>query len=196
MLKINFSSLEQVAGFKSQYPKEKLPEIAFAGRSNVGKSSMINAVLARKNLARTSSKPGKTRTVNFYLANDEFRLVDLPGYGFASAPKSEIIKWAKIIEEYLEDRENLREIFLVVDIRHRPTDDDLDMYEYIIANGFTGYVIATKADKISKGKFDKAKKEISEKLGVERDKIIPFSAENKTNREKILSLIEKIIKNK
>ncbi|MDO5717984.1 MAG: ribosome biogenesis GTP-binding protein YihA/YsxC [Tissierellia bacterium] len=194
MLKIIKSDLDRIAALPSQYPEEDLPEIAFAGRSNVGKSSFINAVLNRKNLARTSSKPGKTRTVNFYLVNEEFRFVDLPGYGYAAVSKNEKEKWAGFIEDYLNTRNSLREVILLVDIRHEPTNQDLQMYEWIRAYGFTGYIIATKADKISRGQYQKALKKISLKLGADISKIIPFSAKSKSNMDCVLDMIESIIK--
>lgn len=193
-MKIKSSDLEQIAGLTSQYPEANRIELAFAGRSNVGKSSFINSVLSRKNLARTSSKPGKTRTVNFYLVNEEFRLVDLPGYGFAQVSKSEKDKWKKIIESYLVTRENLREVFLLVDIRHKPTDQDAEMYKWIIESGFAGYVIATKADKISRGKHQAAVAEISKKLEIKNKKlIIPFSSETKYGLEKVYDLMDSLI---
>ncbi|MDO4593753.1 MAG: ribosome biogenesis GTP-binding protein YihA/YsxC [Tissierellia bacterium] len=193
-MKIKKSELEQVAGFKSQYPKDNLPEIAFAGRSNVGKSSFINAMLNRKNLARTSSKPGKTRTVNFYRINDEFRLVDLPGYGYAKVSKKEKDKWKDIINTYLNTRENIKEVFLLVDIRHEPTNQDLMMYEWILDQGFTGFVIATKYDKIAKSKIDKYLNQVQKKLNIEdRGLIFAFSAQNKHNKDVLLEQIDVII---
>lgn len=165
-MKIISSELEQIAAIISQYPKSDLKEIAFAGRSNVGKSSFINAVINRKNLARTSSKPGKTRTVNFYKINNEFRLVDLPGYGYAQVSKSEKEKWGKIIETYLTNRGNLCDVILVVDIRHAPSKDDILMYNWLLEYGFSGYVIATKADKISRGQWNKHLKIVRETLGI------------------------------
>lgn len=149
-MKVKISDLEKVAVKKETYPANNLPEFAFAGRSNVGKSSFINAMLGRKNLARTSSTPGKTRTINFYKVNEDLRLVDLPGYGYAKVSKKEKDSWANIINEYLETRENLLETILLVDIRHDPTQLDLQMYDYLLASGFSGIVIATKKDKISK----------------------------------------------
>ena len=174
-MKIISSELEQIAAIISQYPKSDLKEIAFAGRSNVGKSSFINAVINRKNLARTSSKPGKTRTVNFYKINNEFRLVDLPGYGYAQVSKSEKEKWGKIIETYLTNRGNLCEVILVVDIRHAPSKDDILMYNWLLEYGFSGYVIATKADKISRGQWNKHLKIVRETLGI-KDTNLALSA--------------------
>lgn len=155
-MKIIKSDLHAIAVGPKQYPQDELPEIAFAGRSNVGKSSFINSMINRANLARTSGKPGKTRTINFYIINDSFRFVDLPGYGYAIASKTEKEKWGEIIERYLTDRKNLREVVLIVDIRHEPTDQDLMMYQWIKSFGYRGIVIATKADKISKGNYQKS----------------------------------------
>lgn len=180
LVKINKAELEKVAVLEKQYPLANLPEFAFAGRSNVGKSSFINAMLNRKNLARTSSTPGKTRTINFYKVNDDLRLVDLPGYGYAKVAKKEKEKWAGIINRYLENRENLLETILLVDIRHEPTDLDKQMYDYILHSGFSGIVIATKKDKIKKSQVDKHISVIAKKLGVEhRENIIPFSSSEK-----------------
>lgn len=179
-MKINKAELEKVAVLEKQYPLANLPEFAFAGRSNVGKSSFINAMLNRKNLARTSSTPGKTRTINFYKVNDDLRLVDLPGYGYAKVAKKEKEKWAGIINKYLETRENLLETILLVDIRHEPTDLDKQMYDYILHSGFSGIVIATKKDKIKKSQVEKHISVIAKKLGVEhRENIIPFSSSEK-----------------
>lgn len=179
-MKISKAELEKVAVLEKQYPLANLPEFAFAGRSNVGKSSFINAMLNRKNLARTSSTPGKTRTINFYKVNDSLRLVDLPGYGYAKVSKTEKEKWAGIINRYLENRENLLETILLVDIRHEPTDLDKQMYDYIIDSGFSGIVIATKKDKIKKSQLEKHISVIAKKLGVEhRENIIPFSSSEK-----------------
>lgn len=189
-MKIIKSDLHAIAVKPSQYPEDDLPEIAFAGRSNVGKSSFINSMINRKNLARTSGKPGKTRTINFYIINDEFRFVDLPGYGYAQVSKAEQKKWGDIIDKYLTNRENLREIILIVDMRHEPTAQDLMMYEWIKAFGFTGIVLATKADKISKGSWQKNLKVIRQKLDIkDASLVIPYSSENKTNKEEIWSIL-------
>ncbi|QQK07169.1 ribosome biogenesis GTP-binding protein YihA/YsxC [Miniphocaeibacter halophilus] len=194
-MKIKSSRLETIAATLNQYPVDDLPEIAFAGRSNVGKSSFINAVINRKNLARTSSKPGKTRTVNFYNINEEFRLVDLPGYGYAAVSKTEKENWAKIIETYLNNRKNLYETILIVDIRHKPTENDKQMYDWILSYDFTGFVIANKADKISKSKFKTNIDIIMKALNIkDRDLIIPFSSEKKINIDIIREQIENIIK--
>lgn len=193
-VKVKKSDLIITAGRPDQYPDTGCKEIAFAGKSNVGKSSLINAILGRKNLARTSSAPGKTRTVNFYSVNDdELVIVDLPGYGFARVSKKEKEKWHKMIETYLYKREQLREVILLVDIRHEPGENDVTMYDWIKSFGFSGLVIATKADKIPKGKIDKHIKIIKNKLAIEEEGlIIPFSSTNKMNKEDILYLIENI----
>ena len=194
-MKINKADLEKVAVEEKQYPKENLPEFAFAGRSNVGKSSFINAMLNRKNLARTSSTPGKTRTINFYKVNDDLRLVDLPGYGYAKIAKSEKEKWAGIINRYLENRENLLETVLLVDIRHEPTALDKQMYDYILDSGFSGIVIATKKDKIKRSQVDKQISLIAKKLGVEhRENIIPFSSTKKDEVQDMWFIFEDMIR--
>ena len=166
------------AAKKEQYPGTAVPEIAFSGKANVGKSSMINALLNRRNLARTSSQPGKTQTINFYNINDEFNFVDLPGYGYAKVSKSEQAKWSGMIETYLQVRQQLREIILLVDIRHEPGNNDLQMYEWIKSVGFTGYVIASKADKLSRS---------------QHNLVYPFSASSKLGVEEIWALFEKIL---
>lgn len=177
---------------KSQYPAEGIPEIALAGRSNVGKSSIINTLLNRRNFARTSQTPGKTRTINFYLINNEFYFVDLPGYGYAKIAKSEKEKWGGIMERYLESRQELCSIFLLVDIRHEPTADDKLMYEWIKHFGYNCVVIATKADKISRGQYQKHISIIRKKLQMESsEKVIPVSSLKKTGVEE---LWEEIVK--
>ena len=179
-MKINNAELEKVAVLEKQYPHENLPEFAFVGRSNVDKSSFINAMLNRKNLARTSSTPGKTRTINFYKINNSLRFVDLPGYGYAKVAKSEKEKWAGIINRYLETRENILETILLVDIRHEPTNLDKQMYDYIIDSGFSGIVVATKKDKIKRSQINKHIDTIAKKLGVEhKENIIPFSSQDR-----------------
>ena len=193
-MKIIKAELEGIAANKKQYPKEDLPEIAFAGRSNVGKSSFINSMVNRKNLARTSGKPGKTRTINFYSINDQFRFVDLPGYGYAQVSNKEKEKWGNIIEEYLTTRRNLLEVVLLVDIRHKPTEQDLIMYNWIKSFNFTGIVIATKADKISKGKYQSNIKEIKNKLSIgDTNLIIPYSSSKKINMDKVWETFEEIL---
>lgn len=171
---------------KSQYPAEGVPEIALAGRSNVGKSSIINTLLNRRNFARTSQTPGKTRTINFYLINNEFYFVDLPGYGYAKIAKSEKEKWGGIMERYLESRQELCSIFLLVDIRHEPTADDKLMYEWIKHFGYNCVIIATKADKISRGQYQKHISIIRKKLQMESsEKVIPVSSLKKTGVEEL-----------
>lgn len=193
-MKIIKSDLDAIAVEVKQYPQRDLPEIAFAGRSNVGKSSFINSMINRKNLARTSSKPGKTRTINFYIINDSFRFVDLPGYGYAKVSKKEKEKWGHIIERFLENREYLREVVLIVDIRHEPTDQDILMYKWLKSYGYRGLVIATKADKISRSKMDRNIKTVEKKLEI-RDPslVIPYSAEKGTNKDKVWKAFEEII---
>ena len=185
-MKIRSSEIEVSAIRKEQYPKEGLPEIALVGRSNVGQSSATNALLNRRNFARTSQTPGKTRTINFYKINNEFYFVDLPGYGYAKVSKSEKDKWGVIMERYLQDREELCAIFLLVDIRHEPTNDDVMMYEWIKHFGYNCVVIATKADKISRGQYQKHISIIRKKLQLEKDeKVIPLSSSKKTGVEDV-----------
>lgn len=193
-MKINKAELLITAGNKSQYPEEGPLEVAFAGRSNVGKSSLINTLVNRKNLARTSGQPGKTQTVNFYEINDDFRLIDLPGYGYAKTSKSNRERWSVMIEEYFKVRQSLIEVILLLDIRHEPGDHDKMMYDWIKRCGFNGIIIATKADKISRGNWQKHINIIAKKLGVEdKDFIIPFSASKKTNKDKVWKTIEELI---
>lgn len=193
-MKINTVNLDQVAGFSSQFPKDNFDEIAFAGRSNVGKSSFINSFLGKKNLAKTSSKPGKTKTINFYKINDKFRLVDLPGYGYAKVSKKEKEKWNNLIHKYLYERENLKEVFLLVDIRHAPTKQDKEMYEWIIDSGFTGFVIATKYDKIPKTHLKKHIKEIMKTLNIDDEGLIfAYSSITSHNKNVLLEQVEVIV---
>ena len=185
-MKIRSSEIVVSAINKNQYPAEGLPEIALVGRSNVGKSSATNALLNRRNFARTSQTPGKTRTINFYKINNEFYFVDLPGYGYAKVSKSEKDKWGVIMERYLQDRQELCAIFLLVDIRHEPTNDDVMMYEWIKHFGYNCVVIATKADKISRGQYQKHISIIRKKLQLEKDeKVIPLSSSKKTGVEDV-----------
>lgn len=193
-MKIKNPKLIQVAGFESQFPKSHLKEVAFVGRSNVGKSSFINTIFNRKNLAKTSEKPGKTRTINFYNGDDKLIFVDLPGYGYARASKSDQEKWAKLINTYLHGRENLIEVFLLVDSRHKPSKEDQQMYEWIRAFGFSGYVILTKCDKLSKNKISKSIKLVGETLDVPGDMIIPFSKLDKGNVSIFMDILDDIIK--
>ena len=187
-------SLETVIGVTSKIPDNQMPEIAFAGKSNVGKSSLINALMNRKSLARTSSQPGKTQTINFYKINDELDLVDLPGYGYAKVSQQEKEKWGKMIEKYLHRSKVLQAVFLLVDIRHEPSANDKQMYEWIMANGYHPIVIATKLDKINRSQVAKQVKIVKQGLGVDKDTIvIPFSAETKQGREEIYDLIDQLI---
>jgi GTP-binding protein len=177
-----------------QYPNTIVPEIAFAGKSNVGKSSMINALLNRRSLARTSSQPGKTQTLNFYNINDEFNFVDLPGYGYAKVSKAEKSKWADMIDSYLHGRQQLKEVILLVDIRHEPGKNDMQMYEWIKSFGFTGYIIATKADKLSRSQQMKSLNDIKKTMQIKDDNLIfPFSATSKFGVEEIWVLFESIL---
>ncbi len=188
-------SLETVCGITSKLPENTKPEIALAGKSNVGKSSLINALINRKALARTSSQPGKTQTINFYNVNRAFYYVDLPGYGYAKVAKTEKEKWGRMIENYLKKSEQLQAVFLLVDIRHAPSENDRVMYNWILENGFHPIVIATKLDKIKRSQITKQLKLIREGLQVEPDTIlIPFSAETKQGREEIWELVEQLQK--
>lgn len=187
-------NLETVCGVTSVLPKNDKMEIAFAGKSNVGKSSLINALMNRKAYARTSSEPGKTQTINFYNINNALYYVDLPGYGYAKVSKTEKQKWGVMIEKYLRTSKQLRRVFLLIDIRHEPSQNDCDMYEWIIYNGYTPVIIATKLDKLKRSQVQKNVKVIKDKLGLSGDSIIiPFSAETKQGREEIWSLIEDLL---
>ena len=187
-------SLETVCGITSVIPENPHAEVAFAGKSNVGKSSLINALMNRKALARTSSQPGKTQTINFYNINDAMYLVDLPGYGYANANVEIKAKWGKMIEKYLHTSNKLKAVFLLIDIRHQPSDNDCLMYEWMVEQGFAPIIIATKMDKISRGAVPKHMKMIADTLHVEADTImIPFSAETKQGREEIWELIDSLV---
>ena len=195
-MQINKSELEAVAVKPMQYPEPSVPEIAFAGRSNVGKSSLLNLLTRRKNLARVSGSPGKTRTINFYGINDEFRIVDLPGYGYARVSKSESEKWGAMMESYLENREGLLKVIQLVDIRHKPSAQDVQMYDYLKYFNLDGIVVATKADKVSSNQRSKNILEIRKTLGMSKsDKIIPVSALKKSGHEVLLDEIEKLLEN-
>ncbi len=191
---IKRSDLETVAVKPSQYPPENLKEIAFAGRSNVGKSSLLNLITNRKKLARVSGSPGKTRTINFYIINDEFRIVDLPGYGYAKVSKSMSEGWGEMMETYLAGRPNLVKVIQLVDIRHAPSKQDVEMYNYLRHYGLDGIVVATKADKISRNQLPKHIKEIRQTLKLsQEDKVIPVSALKKTGYEELLDVMEGLL---
>ncbi len=186
-------NLETVCGITSVLPKNDKPEVAFTGKSNVGKSSLINALMNRKSLARTSSQPGKTQTINFYNINDELYYVDLPGYGYAKVSVAVKEKWGKMIEKYLRMSKQLKIIFLLVDIRHEPSQNDKNMYDWIVYQGFEPIIIATKLDKINRSQIQKQIKIIKEGLQVlPGTKILPFSAETKQGREEIWACIESL----
>lgn len=186
-------SLDIVCGITSKIPQTGRPEVAFAGKSNVGKSSLINGLINRKALARTSSQPGKTQTINFYNVNESIYLVDLPGYGYAKVAESEKAKWGKMIEGYLHHSGDLRAVFLLVDIRHEPSANDRLMYEWILHNGFEPIIIATKLDKLKRSQVQKNVKLLREGLHMRPGGIlIPFSAETKQGRDEIWALIEKL----
>ncbi|MCD8123196.1 MAG: ribosome biogenesis GTP-binding protein YihA/YsxC [Clostridiales bacterium] len=193
-MNIQSAELETVCGVTSRFPAHTIPEFAFAGKSNVGKSSLINALMNRKALARTSSQPGKTQTVNFYKVNNAFYYVDLPGYGYAKVSKEEKEKWGGMIERYLRRSTVLAAVFLLIDIRHDPTANDKQMYDWIVANGWHPVVIATKLDKLKRSQVAKQVKAVREGLGMDRDGIlIPFSAETKQGREEIWALLEQMM---
>lgn len=186
--------LETVCGVTSRLPENTQPEFAFAGKSNVGKSSLINALMNRKSFARTSAQPGKTQTINFYHINDAFYYVDLPGYGYARASVEVKAKWGKMIERYLHKSEMLRCVFLLIDIRHEPSDNDKLMYDWIVDQGFQPVLIATKADKIKRSQMEKQLKILRTGLGIGKEvTMIPFSAETKQGREEIWALIDQLI---
>ena len=193
-MKIKKSDIEAVAVKPSQYPPDNLKEIAFAGRSNVGKSSLLNLLTGRKKLAKVSGSPGKTRTINFYIINDAFRIVDLPGYGYAKVSKSVSQQWGDMIERYLQTRENLLKVIQLVDIRHAPSKQDVEMYEYLRYYGLDGIVVATKADKVSRNQMQKYLKQIRQTLRLgEDDVVIPVSALNRTGYEELLEVIEELL---
>ncbi len=186
-------SLDIVCGITSKLPETKRPEIAFAGKSNVGKSSVINALMNRKALARTSSQPGKTQTINFYNINEAMYLVDLPGYGYAKVSPSEKAKWGKMIEKYLHTSKDLKAVFLLVDIRHEPSANDKQMYDWILHNGYEPIIIATKLDKLKRSQVQKSIKAVREGLKLPKEGIlIPFSAETKQGREEIWNLMDEL----
>lgn len=193
-MKIRSLELETVCGITSTLPDNDKPEIAFAGKSNVGKSSLINALLNRKSFARTSSEPGKTQTINFYNINNFMYCVDLPGYGFAKVSKETQAKWGKMIEKYLKKSSMLKAVFLLIDIRHEPGNNDKEMYDWIVYNGFEPIIIATKLDKIKRSQTQKNVKAIRDKLQVKPGtKIIPFSSETKQGRDEVWALIDELV---
>lgn len=186
--------LETVCGITSKLPDNILPEIAFAGKSNVGKSSLINGLLNRKSLARTSSQPGKTQTINFYNVNKQLYFVDLPGYGYAAVSQEIRAKWGKMIERYLNTSKVIKKVFLLIDIRHEPSENDCIMYNWIVENGYEPVIIATKLDKINRSQVQKHIKMIKQKIRpVDGTTIIPFSSQSKQGREEIWQLIEDTI---
>ena len=187
-------SLETVCGITSKLPENTLPDIGFAGKSNVGKSSLINALMNRKSLARTSATPGKTQTINFYNINEEMYLVDLPGYGYAKVSEQEKVQWGKMIERYLNTSKQLRAVFLLIDIRHDPSANDKMMYNWIVEQGFHPIIIATKLDKIKRSQIQKQVKAIKTGLNLLPGTIvIPFSAETKQGRDEIWELMDNIL---
>ena len=187
-------NLETVCGITSKIPDNPFNEVAFAGKSNVGKSSMINALLNRKSLARTSAQPGKTQTINFYNVNDAMYLVDLPGYGYAKTSAREKEKWGKMIENYLHTSKKLQAVFLLIDIRHDPSANDKMMYDWMVYQGFTPIIIATKLDKIKRSQIQKNVKAIREGLKVKPGTvIIPFSSETKQGRDELWEVIDSFV---
>lgn len=191
---VKSAELETVCGITSSLPDNQWPEIAFAGKSNVGKSSLINGLLNRKALARTSAQPGKTQTINFYNVNKELYFVDLPGYGYAKVSVEIRAKWGRMIEKYLHTSKQLRKVFLLIDIRHVPSENDCMMYDWIVDNGYEPVIICTKLDKIKRSQVQKSLKQIREKLDlVPGTRMIPFSAQTKQGRDEIWQLIDETI---
>ena len=187
-------NLDIVIGVTSAIPDTQYPEVAFAGKSNVGKSSLINSLMNKKSYARTSSQPGKTQTINFYNINDCMYLVDLPGYGYANASPAVKAKWGKMIEKYLRKSANLKQVFLLVDIRHDPSENDKMMYDWIVDNGFRPVIIATKLDKLKRSQVAKHVKAVRMGLGLREDDIlIPFSSETKQGLEELWETVESYV---
>ncbi|MCI8795702.1 MAG: YihA family ribosome biogenesis GTP-binding protein [Dorea sp.] len=185
-------NLETVCGITSRLPENKLPEIAFAGKSNVGKSSLINALMNRKSYARISATPGKTQTINYYNINQELYLVDLPGYGYAKISEQEKQKWGEMVERYLHSSKQLKAIFLLIDIRHEPSVNDKMMYDWIVSQGYHPIIIATKFDKIKRSQKDKQVKIVRQGLGLpDGTKVIPFSSVTKQGRDELWELVER-----
>ena len=193
-MKIKTAEIQAVTGRRDQYPPDTMKEIAFAGRSNVGKSSLLNLLTGRKKLAKVSGSPGKTRTINFYLINNEFRIVDLPGYGYAKVAKSMSEDWGRMMDEYFQHRDGLVKVVQLVDIRHDPSKQDVQMYEYLKHYGLDGLVVATKSDKISRNEMQKNLARIRKVLGMSKDDIlIPVSALKKTGHEQLLDAMEAVL---
>ena len=190
---IKQAELDIVCGVTSKLPDTGMLEVAFAGKSNVGKSSLINGLMNRKSLARTSGQPGKTQTINFYKINGEMYLVDLPGYGYAKVSQAEKEKWGKMIEKYLHTSKNLKAVFLLIDIRHEPSANDRQMYDWILHNGYEPIIIATKLDKLKRSQVQKHLKMVREGLQVKKGTlVIAYSAETKQGREEIWELIDSL----
>ena len=190
-------NLETVCGITSKFPNNPHMEFAFAGKSNVGKSSLINGLMNRKSLARTSAKPGKTQTINYYNINDELYFVDLPGYGYTTANEKVKAQWGKMVERYLHTSRQLQAVFLLIDIRHEPSANDRLMYEWILAQGFFPVIIATNADKIKKSQLEKHIHMIREGLNVKPETVvIPYSALTKEGREEIYALLDEYLEQK
>ena len=191
---IKKAQLETVCGITSKFPENIEPELVFAGKSNVGKSSLINALMNRKSLARTSSQPGKTQTINYYKVNDEIYFVDLPGYGYANANIEIKAKWGKMIEKYLHTSKQIKCIFLLIDIRHEPGKNDKQMYDWILHNGYQPVIIATKLDKLKRSQVAKCVKIVREGLGLSKEGVlIPFSSQTKQGKEEIYDFIENLL---
>ncbi len=187
-------NLDIVIGVTIAIPQTELPEVAFAGKSNVGKSSLINALMNRKSYARTSSQPGKTQTINYYNINDAMFLVDLPGYGYANANQQVKAKWGKMVEKYLKVSKQLRQVFLLIDIRHDPSANDKMMYDWIVANGYHPVIIATKLDKLKRSQIPKHVKAVRTGLGLEKDDIlIPVSSQTKQGIPELWETIEQYL---
>ncbi len=185
-------NLDIVIGVTSAIPENTMPEVAFAGKSNVGKSSLINALMNRKKYAKTSSQPGKTQTINFYNINDAMYLVDLPGYGYANANEAVKAKWGKMIEKYLTTSKVLKQVFLLIDIRHEPSANDRLMYDWIVSNGYKPVIVATKLDKLNRSQVPKHVKMVRQGLGLDKEDIlIPFSSETKQGLDELWACIEK-----
>ena len=194
---IKQAELQTVCGITSSLPENLYPEVAFAGKSNVGKSSLINGLLNRKSLARTSSQPGKTQTINFYYVNQSLYLVDLPGYGYAKASEEIRAKWGRMVENYLHKSKQLRAVFLLIDIRHAPSANDKQMYQWIVSQGYEPIIIATKLDKMIRSQVAKQLKLLKEELKLlPGTKLLPFSAQTKQGREEIWEVMEKLIEDK